>query len=355
MIKELFSVWPFQKCWQRIMVEANITNSVNLSEEINICVRVVPILLHLIGLYTLHCLRKRRLAIHLKLIQHLSISELALLLVGLLISVLNLALKESSPRRNEAVLVLVLMKNTGLSLVYYFMNIFITLDRLAEMKFHIKYPQYITHSMVNAILTILWLCALLFTILVVYHCLDNPDFDHVKFVYFYFFSIMEAVFLVIALVTYSYILKQYIRLKTTIGHHETPKTGEKCEIRSQSQPQWLQRRKSIAPKLHKLKHLFSKRSPLLMISLLVLTFIFFMVLPDAINLHYYVSREQQHVDENLPRVIVVLTYILYTLAYTSDGLIYVFLQRDARKILVKKLTCRQRQIVSSISMWTTRK
>ena len=75
-----------------------------VSEEINLAVRLIPLLLHSFGLYLLHILRhqqKHHKLVHIKLIQHLSISELGLVFCSVLISALLLvAVPPVSPTKD---------------------------------------------------------------------------------------------------------------------------------------------------------------------------------------------------------------------------------------------------------------
>ena len=500
-----------------------------VSEEINLAVRWVPLILHAFGLYLLHILRRRRKhhqVIHVKLIQHLSISELGLVLTSVVISALlilvvppvippkdggssrlesvnynsnatgyrninrdidifnvevnsivddnstmkgdnfteqrNIQCRENdtgvtirhqsttkstfkmtsdsstdnhrptdakasvvekllvnstgnednvtesikisdsvakgyrNPRNdttdanvsshdhnhwNQVVYVLIILKNTGFSLVYYVVNILITVDRFLEMKLNIKYPQLISNRTVNVVLSVVWFSGTVFAAVIMYLGKAHQDFDHVSFSYLYFFFPMEMLFLFTALATYAYILKEYVRMSSVF--HSMPRRNQidilgttrklktknnatsKCSeqlsdfgninsnnssnndgsINRSSSSRNNNNNNNNSNKKHeedsvrvtryKVRTLFRRSSPLVMISLLVTTFVFFMMLPDILNFSYYVRHSRDDTEEK-PWTLVLSTYIMYTLAYTSDALIYIVLQKETRAIIRKK-------------------
>ena len=522
-----------------------------VSEEINLAVRLIPLLLHSLGLYLLHVLRKqKRHVTHLKLIQQLSISELCLVSTSVAISVLLIAVTSKVDPHNTATLernitsiiesnsnfvvakrdvavpdanetvklfsfkvfdntpttkpknntlynvtnfdrnasrieilfnvynnkdkqqncsllhdndtqksttaigsregfshippdweltifILTILKNTGFSFVYYCISILITVDRFMEMRLNIRYPQIVSQRAVNVTLAGVWLFGATFTSVFMYLGRTYDDFEHITFSYLYFFSIMEILYLCTALVTYSYILKEYVRMSSIL--HSMPRRNQIDMLKSVKQPtsggggsinkrntgmfsklsrkekkstkmseisndkiiidngvknctfrmqegqsveladQQIQKLQTIEGDVldglngdtrpaqdntnnngnsnrdhsskasrvarYKVRSLFKRSSPLMMISLLVATFVFFMMLPDILNVVYYVElssntkHDESQDTENIqqPWSLVLSTYILYTLAYTSDALIYIMLQKDTRRILRRKL------------------
>ena len=338
--------------------------------------------------------------------------------------------RDNQQRWDIVIYVLLILKNSGFSLVYYVVNILITLDRFLEMKLNIKYPQLVSNRSVNIVLTMVWLSGAIFAAIIMYFGKMYDDFDHVSFSYLYFFSTMELVFLFTALTTYTYILKEYVRmssvfhnmprknqvdmLKTTKRRNSQKMTKKRIGIskrnkrkdgsdndgydtnnnvvdcsdnqKSNTQKGTLRENgpndnnsknndedndnsnntenyniyninnnnnnnnsntsnsnkknkldeESARVTSYKVKTLFKKSSPLVMISLLVTSFVFFMMLPDILNVVYYIKHRNNKNAERQSWSLVLSTYILYTLAYTSDALIYIVLQKETRAILRRK-------------------
>ena len=409
-------------------------------------------------------------------------------------------------RWDIVIYVLLILKNTGFSLVYYVVNILITLDRFLEMKLNIRYPQFVSNRSVNIVLTLVWLSGAIFAAIIMYIGEIDDAFDHISFSYLYFFSTMELVFLFTALTTYTYILKEYVRmssvfhnmprknqvdmLKTTtkrkksktklsivIGKRKNGFDGNvdyvddnnmkdvcnsnhnqritsrvketaimdqhnngfytinnsdiygnicnkkqnsntkndevgqvtdgsgggdnqasNCDIHynenknnnnsncdksnnhninitsnnvnnnknnsnncgksnnhnisknnsnnnsdiwkinnNKNNKKNKHNKESVRITNYKVRSLFKRSSPLVMISLLVTSFIFFMMLPDIMNVVYYVKhRENKENPKPQPWSLVLSTYILYTIAYASDALIYILLQKETRGIIRRK-------------------
>ena len=338
--------------------------------------------------------------------------------------------RDNQQRWDIVIYVLLILKNSGFSLVYYVVNILITLDRFLEMKLNIKYPQLVSNRSVNIVLTMVWLSGAIFAAIIMYFGKMYDDFDHVSFSHLYFFSTMELVFLFTALTTYTYILKEYVRmtsvfhnmprknqvdmLKTTKRRNSQKMTKKRIGIskrnkrkdgsdndgydtnnnvvdcsdnqKSNTQKGTLRENvpndnnsknndedndnsnntgnyniyninnnnnnnnsntsnsnkknkldeESARVTSYKVKTLFKKSSPLVMISLLVTSFVFFMMLPDILNVVYYIKHRDNKNAERQSWSLVLSTYILYTLAYTSDALIYIVLQKETRAILRRK-------------------
>lgn len=272
---------------------------------VNIGVRLIPISLHLLGIYLLSIVPKQNInATQRLLLLNLSIVTVSFLFCTWLASLVHVLIPSN---HFEFLEYISLVQLTGFSFVYYLAMICITADRFLEMYLNIKYALYWSGRHTLKLMYFIWFIGATFSsvMVILYY---KWRINYTRYCYIYFFPIIEAIFLAIALVTYSYIFERYYKQLKILKN----------------------RKKDFKNML--------RRSPLLLISLIIATFVLFMIVPDMILFSYHYSNTP------LPNTVLLVTYILYTLTYTSDAVIYILLQKSVRKVAKRKFHIRKRAV-----------
>lgn len=198
---------------------------------------------------------------------------------------------------------------TGIAIVYYMNMIFLTLERLAAVCLGVRYPQYWDKKKTKCLIISLWLFGILLCVgVVVARALYNLEWE-VVFA-FYVYPILEINFILIVVVTYALIFRkrnQSLRklrsnCNTTEGEHDQRGGGG-----------------------------LKKYGFFLVPSLIILTFLVFVILPDLVHFFYGILAHNPSVILNIA------CHISYSLANLLEGVVYIFLLPDVRVYLGRKL------------------
>ena len=200
--------------------------------------------------------------------------------------------------------VAILFGETAGGLMYFFVMTFVTLDRLAEVKLHLKYPIYCTAKRTITILILAFsITVLLFVgLLIVYLNDKTPDKTNLmswhQILFYYLLTILQFIFLIIAFITYIYIFKKLYKNRLVsqkiINQLNKNPTQERDSKKTQRNP------KIFVP------------------SFIILTFILFEITPHYLFLGlFWISMEGAN-------EIIQLIPILYFLGWCLDPIIYIF-------------------------------
>ena len=212
--------------------------------------------------------------------------------------------------------VITLFGGSAVTLMYFFLMTFITLDRLAEVKFNLKYPLYCTAKRTNTLLFIAFAVSfLLFLCLLIIYLVDKTpgktDWKSWrKFFFRYLLPTLQGIFVIIASCTYIYIFKKLRKNRITARKiinqlNKNPKQGEEYK-KIQKNP------KIIVP------------------SLIILTFILFSILPQYLLLATTegVRRTTEEFSILLPSI-----SVLYSLGLCLDPIIYILSIKSIQQTL----------------------
>lgn len=186
--------------------------------------------------------------------------------------------------------------------IYFWNMIFITADRLFATVLHVKYPIYWNKEKAKWAIKTIWLLGVVICVLLsMINILAKTNFREMFINYIY--PSCNVFVIVLVLTTYNYIHRMHVRRCRRVSPLEfTRKTYT-----------------SSAPKIY-------------VVVLLVSSFLIFMGLPSLIYLVYRVVVQERDFI-NVENVI----KLFYQLSFLSDSSVYVFLQRDVRRLLLKKV------------------
>lgn len=264
------------------------------------------------------------------------------------------------------------------SLVYYCVMLWITLDRLVLIASGVNYNSYWNERKSRVLMLATWLvgiCLCLFMTCAKVFSL----FDWQKVFFTYFVPTLDFTFILLALITYSFIFKKYNRSQSQLvsgntrqkqllekrSHHRNKNGGYsfaklKCtlvnkngsvatitssliedETKVYCSKQLDNRRQSTGPSsstnsdvtVSTFTYRCSsfRKSVYFIPTLLISTFLVFMVTPDLIYLFVGVIGDSQS------PILLTACWISYAVSALSDAWIYLFMQRDVREALKKKL------------------
>ena len=299
------------------------TNAITISgSTVLMVLYITNIVLHSIGLYLLHCLRKSGDGdVQLVYIMNLSTVELVISVLNLILNMLYMF-----PYHDTAALIrmkqtneyLTIVIHTMLSFVFYMCMILITLDKMLEVWLNIRYSIYCNAMKAKYLMYFTWVIGfIIFVIIITTYLL--LEFPYHKF-NVYCFLIFDFSFITIAVVSYSSIFYKY---KETRMHPSGNRNNG-------------QSRRSL------LKIFLNSRFYISI--LLIASFILFMIVPDLIYVfvliqnglrkHAIGTAFQDHIHKNALEQVVSL---LYTISFLCDGTIYILMQTNVRRLLWRKL------------------
>jgi len=264
----------------------------------------IPLSLHVFGLLLLWKARTfyRNHSQYLFLV-NLSVAELVFVVLGLLMYVTSVFGYEWISFK------FTVLQYIGGTLAYFFIMIFITLDRFLEVYLNIKYPLYWGWRGTRNLIVAMWFLSIALSAL----GLVYPDFDKqqlYRLCYRYMFPLIEFCFILIALLVYGYVFVKlrWNRNRRVIYH---PENDGQTSGASQS---------SRVP------------TGFFVPTLVILTFVLIAILPDLIYFH------AQVVGRKLSDQTECTVYGLYLLAMATDALIYVMLSPPLRNLIRRKIS-----------------
>lgn len=279
---------------------------------------MLNVLLHAFGVYLLKTIQRTEDNIQYIYLTHLSICEALMnLFEGLrhIPNFLELSANQHSVNQDLQSYTKIIMF-AGISLVYYFVMIYITLDRLLDILLNIKYPLYINIVKVKNLLRMTWFVALLVVVTVCFLQRFIKEYPWEKHIFKYCFPILDFGFIILSLLTYGFIFYKYLETR------QGPTT-----IRQNSS---LQRQNSAFYVFRKSRFYVSV--------LVIFTFLLFIVVPDLVYLFLGI------IQGNESEALLATCWISYAIGNLSDWYIYIMLQPRVRKLLKKKVHLRQNRI-----------
>ena len=277
-------------------------------------ISLVNILLHTTGIYLLSCLYERNV----RKVQQIYFINLSF--VECIINVLELVklirdivpFSESNEKTYDMVVTYIsIFQYTCFAIIFYFIMVYITMDRLMEIVLHIKYPIYWNENKAKRLLQGTWifLCLTATTVLLVDKYKTYP---WKEICFKYVFTTLDFGFLIFTVSTYCFIFQKYKQSRVLPFQRVNKKIG-----------------------LHQnfviIRSVFRK-SKFKIPVLLVITFIVFVIIPDITYLLVAViNRVSFHAE------LQAACWISYAVSNFADAWIYIFLQRDVRQLLLKKL------------------
>lgn len=191
---------------------------------------------------------------------------------------------------------------TGISVVYYFVMIYLTVHKLLEIELSIRYPLYWDERKAKYLLISTWIFAFISCATV--SALHNIfDFQWQDPFFKYFYVPIEFAFIILALTTYGFIFFKYrqSQLKMPGGMVTT---------------QSYRRRRSTVE--------IFQQSRFSAVLLLIVTFLFFMVVPDIVYLFVAILYDIKS------EILLTACWISYAISNLVDAYIYIFMQHDVR-------------------------
>lgn len=207
---------------------------------------------------------------------------------------------------------------TGLSFVYYLGMMYLTLDRLFKISLSFTYPQYWSEARTKYLVLATWLLGLV--IIIGISCawyFARFDWEHVFFMYFY--PVVEFTFIIIAVLTYALIFRKYCRSTRKLSNIST--CGFPLEGAGGA---------GGGGASNKIKFAAFRSSFFFIPSILILTYLIFMVIPDLTYLFVAIINGR-HSD-----LLALLCWICYALSNILDAVIYIFFLDDVRSFLKKR-------------------
>lgn len=263
--------------------------------------------LHSLGIYLLHCLCKTdKVNVQMLYILNLSVSELIINLVSVIRYIVRV-IGFNSPLYKTVLLYSYIFDYTVLKSCLYMWMLYITLDRVAGVVMNITYPVWWDRSKAKHLVTFTWMSAfVIFLITLIVHIITRDEFHFFKIAN-YFIIVFDVSFVVAAVVAYIII---FDRFQKSLKHSILHRNSKRCE-----------------------KNLWKVfRSSRFYVSLfLILTYILFTIIPDL--LWTFGAVGDDHTASGF------LICILYGISYTSDGMIYIFMQKKVKNMLYLKIKC----------------
>ena len=224
--------------------------------------------------------------------------------------------------------------------VYHMMMIYITLDRFFHFYFPFRYGTIFTRFRTKLTCALTWLFSLA-AFVVVATMNEVHTFDFKYFAYGYMYPALEVLFLICAGFSYGYIAH-------VVRHHNNfsvSRTSTRTDMRRhRSQDKIIVPRNSLVRKAdydvtddHVILHTsvnishIRQNMRLYIPTLLVVTFVLFMVLPDIVYLVYIIHFKQPETQAFQAGI-----WMTYSVSFTSDAVIYVFLQEEVRQELMRR-------------------
>ena len=198
---------------------------------------------------------------------------------------------------------LTIFRRIAVLLMYYLLMIYITLDRFFAIYLNVKYGIYWSPVKTKRlILFTAFFC--IFASILVSVTWFQTEWSVTIFVYVYLYPPFMMIFIICAVVTYSYIVMKIIRREDTVVNQVTG---------------------NVDKGYHRIQ-----RKTILVPSIIILTFIFFMVVPDFIHMVNYANISK------LAKIIVDVNWILFPLGFISDAVVYIFSAGALRNMYIRK-------------------
>ena len=188
--------------------------------------------------------------------------------------------------------------------MYWVIMTLITIDRFLEIYLNIKYNILCSSKKTKTVLII----AIVISFLLLVPAFQVKKETLISFGILFCYPILEVFFIILASVTYLYIFKQVLRHR-------------KSTMKVQKQ---LRRNNRVINHMH-----FGNRFKFFVPSLIIITFIFFMFVPNIISLFIHKGFVKPEVQG--------IVFILIPIGLVADPVIYIFNLKEIRRSSVKTL------------------
>lgn len=289
--------------------------------------------LHCIGIYLL-LTRSTKIGSGQKiLLLNLSISEV----LACSCSLASLVVQEIySPSSAQSKVSLTILRATYV--MYLFVMVSITVDRFCEVYFNLKYPLFWSNRKMKLLMLAGWVITSTIVVLsvVLVLWLGDEAYEDIRRAYiFYFYPSTDILFVIVASITYGYIAAKLRRNKTytaNIPVDVSAKQTQNTATMLNGSRSVKYHRSDITMTLNQKRGIIKNRqTDLLLPILLIVTFIIFVVVPDAVLffMNVQTNRENYTVWQ--------YTTFIFFCSFISDALIYVTLSTTFGRKLVKSL------------------
>ena len=210
-----------------------------------------------------------------------------------------------------------LTSSLGVVLIYYLNMSYLTINKLLEIILNIRYPIFINEVRIKILLKCTWLFGLTFStcMVLVRHFIPHFQFGLLTL---YYYPTLDFCFLSAAIITYGFIFHKFYLSREALP------SGRRLKS-SRASSSSITRRASVWNVFRASKFYVSV--------LLISSFLIFTVIPDlTLMLHALLGR-------SIPQVMYAVCYILYTLSFFADAVIYIAMQRRVRRRVWKLLRC----------------
>ena len=202
-----------------------------------------------------------------------------------------------------------IFRATAVLLMYYFIMIYITLDRFFTVHLNIKYEVYWSPLKTKRLIFFTSLVCIAVSLLVSVTWFQM-HWNVTTFVNIYLYPPFMVVFIICAVITYSYIVKKII-------------ANRKREDRLMKQI--TKNHKKLSPQIQQ-----KSKSAIFVPTIVIVTFILFMVIPNFI---YTIDKN----ISKLPIHMVDINWFLFPLGFIVDAVVYIFSVKTLRNIFNKHI------------------
>ena len=287
---------------------------------------LVPVILHIAGLYLLYVTRHAQHRCN--QFQRIYLTNLSVIEIfrGILKILYHLLLM--SERTKQVAFYVWLIQTSGAFLWYILVLVLLTFDRFLEVFLNLKYRLYCTLARTRIALVTSFSLSFIMSLT---FCICYNDFDVVFHVFpLYVWPLIEIIFLLVALFTYSYLFMQIRvnRRKMERMLHNLQSPTEHLQSSSKMPVSTVKQQFRHNNKV--CRHRFRRvRERLYLPSILILAFVLLWVLPDMAVVVYVLQNTP------IPRAVSLAVNVCYALAMSADVVIYVFSMTAVRRYLMK--------------------
>lgn len=301
---------------------------------INICV------LGLGSFSLIHVYKNGRQTVELLLIINLSVIELSMKIFEFIRHVLAFVrqyTRYDSVVTREIQYHIKILLFTGFTPIYYISMTYITINKLLDIALNIRYALYVHEERAKRLVQITWfICPIMAATCSLAHACVGYRFENVFYTYIY--PTFDFGFVLVALVTYSFIFHRFKKTRLKPPPSSTRKVGgtttatRKVGADETPPPTNIRLATRFVRQSIITINVF-QNSRFYVSVFLILSFLTFLVIPDIVYLVYGIILN--HDSSTLKSAI----QIFYEISFLVDGYIYIFMQPNVRDFVRRKLGC----------------
>ena len=291
---------------------------------------LLNVFLHSIGACLLIHLykRSRQKAQQLYLI-HLSISECLMNLLESIRSITKFTHLDGNMSHivDRFLYYTLILSFTGVSFVFYLVMVYVTIDRLMVIALNLQYTKYWNENKAKYLLLVTWLIGGVIAITVeITYVVIGFEWETIFFKYFY--PTMEFLFILLAFLTYIFIICKYRKRQRTICFHSEGPLASSTQVVSLKKK--CKSSKHSVSNTPIAKRIEFRKSIFYIPLLLITTFLIFMIIPDLTYLVVAV------INNNPSQTLSTICWISYAVSNLLDAWIYIYLQHHIRNFIKRK-------------------